>query len=534
MTLNRKEFVILAFIWTIATVLNIAKPFHIDDTFHLEAAMYLSQNPLNPSEGLINWDQVSEPLLSFNQPPLFFYFLALVGKMFSFSEVPLHLLLSIFTFIALYFFYLTARLLKPDDSVFMTLLLGLSPAFLVNQNIMVDIPVLSAILGFAFFQLRYIKQPSVKYLIISGVFLGFALLIKYTVLPLLIVFLLTLIIRRKYRHIYAVLVPLIFLFLWSGWNLIEYGEIQLLTRSSGRDALKGLPDNILNLMATLGAIAPFIIIASIAMYRQSKKRIFISFFITVAFVCFVTSSLLDLISAELSKEIIRYFFLLAGLFAMVMIFEFAFISRAKWKNLSIEDQEKLFLVLWYSAISLFIILFAPFMATRHVLLVLPALLLLLPSTPVQFPRSLKYFTIILTIALGILTGISDLRYARFYKQQAIQVSDKYGDNNTLWSLGHWGWQWYSYKNNFSIYQNCQSKVSIGDLIVYPAEIPRQKICDGIEVTTLEKRWDKTNFFSWFSTRHEASFYQSGYKRPAWKIYKAPNDTIIIQRVVSIK
>ncbi len=534
MVLTRKELTILLLTWIFATSLNIFKPFHIDDAFHLEAAIYLSQNPLEPSDCLINWDQVPEPLLSFNQPPLFFYLLGLVGKVFSFSEVPLHLLISVFTFFALYFFYLTARLLKKDDAIFLTLVLGLSPAFLVNQNIMVDIPLLSCILGFGFFQLSYLTEPHTKNLIWSGVFLGFALLIKFTVLPLLIVFVFAPVIKRKFNDLYVVSIPFLFLLLWSVWNLFEYGQIQLLTRSSGRDGLKGLPDNILNFVSTLGAIAPFIIISAFASITRFKKRIIISIGVTIALICFFAASIFDLISAELSKEVIRYFFLLAGLYAVIVSIRLVFISNTRLKPGLPEDQKKIFLFLWFSAISLFIMLFAPFMATRHVLLVLPAWLLLLTSSSVKFHQSLKFVTVILTATIGLLLGLSDLRYARFYKEQALQIHQDYGEDNTLWSLGHWGWQWYSQKNHFNVYHTCQAKVNIGDLIVFPAEVPKQQLCDGIKVNTIEKRWDKTDFFSWFSTRYEASFYQSGYKRPAWKIYKAPNDTIYIQRVISIK
>lgn len=535
LSLSRKEFLLLIAVWLVATILNVTKPFHIDDAFHLEAAKYLADNPSSPSKGMINWDQTPEPLLSFNQPPLFFYLLALVGNWVNFSELPLHLLASVFTFLAIYFFYLTARLLKPRDAVWLTLLFSLGPAFLVNQNIMVDIPVLSMSLAFGFFLLKYYDDPKLKFLIPGGLFLGLALLIKYTVLPLLVIFIIPIIARKKYNHAIAVLIPLGMLALWSVWNYFDYGSIQVLTRNSGRDGLKGLPDNILNFMANYGAIAPFIPALAATVLDTGKRFLITVYSIGSLFVLFVLLSLGNIISAELSKEIIRYLFLLTGLFGAV-IFIISFIRKHSENDIpDIKWEKKTFLVLWFGALALFVILFAPFMATRHLLLTLPPFLLIFPATKSSFSGSLKITSVVITAVLGITLSISDYRYARFYKLQANRIAHEYGsepENIKIYSLGHWGWQHYSKENGMEIYSSCNSELKPGDLIVFPVEVPKQAICEGIEVKTIKKLWDNPGLLSFFSTRHEASFYQSGYKRPAWKLSHIANDTIIIQRVIS--
>ena len=50
--------------------------------FHLEAAQHIQENPIHPMSGFVNWKDSPQPLSSFNQPPLFFYLIAITGKMF--------------------------------------------------------------------------------------------------------------------------------------------------------------------------------------------------------------------------------------------------------------------------------------------------------------------------------------------------------------------------------------------------------------------------------------------------------------------
>ncbi|RLD93697.1 MAG: hypothetical protein DRJ29_08040 [Bacteroidetes bacterium] len=49
------KYVLLILLWIGLTAINLNKAFHIDDSFHLEAAAYLSVNPTSPMSGLINW-----------------------------------------------------------------------------------------------------------------------------------------------------------------------------------------------------------------------------------------------------------------------------------------------------------------------------------------------------------------------------------------------------------------------------------------------------------------------------------------------
>lgn len=534
MNLSKTDWITILFVWVIATILNINKPFHIDDSFHLEAAMLIAQEPLKPSSGFVNWSNVPEPISNSNHPPLFFYMIALIGTLTSFSEVPLHLLLSVFSLLTLYFFFKIAKLLKPTEARLFVLLFGLSPAFLVNQNLMIDIPILSASLAFGYFLLQAGKTGDFKYMIYSGIALGFAMLIKFTIIPLLVILLVSPIFYNKIRHMTAVIIPLLFISLWSVWNILEFNDIQLLTRGDDNSTLADIPEAILSFVVTLGAISPFGFLLVASVFKNPRKVVNYILGFYLLFGVFVAASWLDWITYDFSKEIIRYTFFAVGAF---IILAYLYYNKNIYKdivNVDFESFTKVFLFLWLSSISTFIIIFAPFIATRHVLLVIPVMLIAFPALPVNFPRVIKVTSLSATMIIGILLSISDYKYADFYKHEASVIASKWGSSNTVWAPGHWGWQWYAKQNGMKIYNTCISSVQKGDIFAFPAEVPKQEICPSLVLETIEKRYDNPGFLSFFSTRHEASFYSSDYKKPSWKLSSLPTDTIWVQRVVSIK
>lgn len=534
MNLTKREFLFLLLIWLIATILNITKPFHIDDAYHLEAAIHIAEDPLNPSSGFINWGNVPEPLSQSNQPPLFFYLLALTGHLTSFSEIPLHLLISIFTFLSLYFFLLTAKLLKPNDAIFITVLFGFSPAFLVNQNIMVDVPLLSASLAFAYFSLKAGKTGQFRYFMYAGIALGVAVLIKFTIVPLFVVMLVSPFFYRKPVHSFAIFIPLFFITAWSMYNIHEFNDVQLFTRKLNDTFGKDIGDKLLSFLSCIGAISPFALMLFASTQKNSRK---LAPYIIVLFTLlniFLLYSWTRVISTEYSKEIIRYMFMLLGLVVFATIFISGRHIISDLKTRSGETFSRIFLILWFTSLTAFIILFAPFTATRHVLLVIPAYMLIIPATRQSFPKVLKVIALSSSIIAGIMLSISDYHYASFYKEHSEDIAHKYGRDHKIWALGHWGWQWYSRVNGFKIYNTCISDVQEGDIFVYPASVPLQQVCPLIHLENVEERWDEPGIMAFFSTREKGSFYHSDYKNPAWQLSRMPTDTIIVKRVTKIE
>ncbi|TPE43528.1 ArnT family glycosyltransferase [Pontibacter mangrovi] len=199
---------VLLLLWAFATLLNLTKAFHIDDTVHLEAAQWIQQHPFAPMSGSINWDHVSQPLYTSNHPPLYFYLVAAVGSLTGFSEVPLHLFQSLFTLLALVYFYKLLLLFHKEYALVGTCLLALGPAFLVSQNLMIDIPILSLSIVFVYLLLKEEDAHRVRRYYMAALLLSAGLLFKYTLLPLYLVLLYAALRERKYNLIPAVLVPM--------------------------------------------------------------------------------------------------------------------------------------------------------------------------------------------------------------------------------------------------------------------------------------------------------------------------------------
>ena len=137
-----KTAFVLMCLWLVATGYNITKPYHIDDPAYMEIAQGIAQNPLRPMNGLLNWADFPEPIHKLNQPHLYFYLLAFHLKFFGETELSTHLFQSVFVLLGIFFFFKLAQVHGRDKALLLSVLLVFCPAFLVGQNLMVDIPLL--------------------------------------------------------------------------------------------------------------------------------------------------------------------------------------------------------------------------------------------------------------------------------------------------------------------------------------------------------------------------------------------------------
>ncbi|HEY4788108.1 MAG TPA: glycosyltransferase family 39 protein, partial [Bacteroidales bacterium] len=435
----KHKYFLLFFLWFVLTAINIDKAFHIDDTFHLEVSECIKHTPLKPMSGLINWYSTPEPIYEYNQPALFFYSIALVSKIFGNHEIPLHLFLSVFTFLALYFFYRIAELLSLKQKNTLLALFAFCPAFIINQNLMTDIPILALLMGFVYFLLKAGINRKLTNYSISASLLGFGLLIKYSLLPLLVVLALVILIRREYKNLIVLLIPVGLLCLWSIWNYIEYGAIHILNRQRGEIQF----NQFLAFMGCLGSISVISISFVFGLF-SSKITKWLLYLIVFAFAISIVFFAFNFISEKSYSRYLNNSFIINGFVIFVALFV-AVASSLKKTGLRNSITSGNFVVfLSFLTLSLFIILAAPFIATRHVLLVIPFILILAYELIDKATIEVNRLTITITVILGLLLGFSDWKYADYYRQMASEIHLPEGKN--IWTAGHWGWQWYSVKN----------------------------------------------------------------------------------------
>lgn len=520
-TLISNPLVYIFFLWLILTAININKAYHIDDTFHLEAAEHIGEHPLRPMSGYINWDHVPTPMYEHNQPPLFFYLIAFYQKIFGNNEIPMHFLLSIFTFLSLWYFYQLILFLKVKQTLTLLTIFGFCPAFIVNQNLMTDVPILCISLATIYYLLKGQQTESIRDYIYSALLLTAGLLIKYSLLPLFFVILLTLLASKSYKKTIVLIIPILGLTLWSIWNKLEFGAMHMISRP--RSEFNS--EDIITFISTLGAMSVFsvVFIYNSIPKKMTRYGIILSFVIFIALIPMVYFDLLD---ESIFNKYLNFGFIANGSILIVLIL-IQFTKNIVKERVQFLKSPFLPLTLYVLGVSSFIVLFAPFNATRHVLLVIPFILLIGHKQFEMTVGSINQLVMFASISLGLLLGISDWVYADFYRKNAenIKVEGK------IYSLGHWGWQWYTRKAGMTIYsKEDELNLRNGDLIVFPKDISKQDLNTGIQLDTIRCITEPSTILTFFSGKNFASLYNSYREKPSWTLSKAPIDTIFICKV----
>ena len=228
---GQREWVWLLVLWSIVTAYNLLKPYHIDDTVHLEIARWISNHPLHPMSGLVYWDGIKKPIYQLNQPPLYFYLLAFWGGVFGYGAAAMHVLQSLASLCCILLFNRLARVLVGPEALWATAVLVLGPAFIVEQNLMVDVLLLATWL--AFFNLLICDIDSLfqsRRYGFAALACAAALLIKYSSLVLLVILCLSLLLERRRAQAWTMLIPLTTLAAWSLFNVFDYGGVHIASR----------------------------------------------------------------------------------------------------------------------------------------------------------------------------------------------------------------------------------------------------------------------------------------------------------------
>lgn len=518
-----KKYYPLLVCWVSVTLINLNKAFHIDDTFHLEAAKYIVDHLSSPMSGLINWGDSPTPMYEHNQPPLFFLVIGIVIKLFNAAEISLHLLLSIFSFLALFYFQKILQLLQINKTGIHLTLLAFNPTFIINQNVMTDIPILACALLFFYFLLKSNLGQGDKNISYAMIALSFGLLIKYTLLPELIVAIIGLLLSKKFKQLTMLLIPVITLTLWSIWNYYEFDDIHLF----GRPQKIYTNLQLWAFIGTLGAISSFSLLIIPAFLKKLFSNSVISI-ITIGIVgCLVYVIQTDELTDKTIQHLFHTLFLFNGTIVLLFIgYKFIVIFRKeKERTLRITN---LILLFQICLIATFIVVYAPFMATRHLLLLLPFILVVFKNEIEQIDAYFKTIFLSISISFGLILGISDYFYADFYRTKAKEIRLS---GATKWTVGHWGWQWYAKRAGMKIYSlEDDWRLKKGDYLIVPKNISKQTINQNLKFDTLYYLTEKFHFTTLFSGNDFASMYNSFYQKPAWTISKSTVDTIYVCKI----
>lgn len=213
----------------------VGRAFFVDDHYHLLMAQGLLENPARPFDfraddnGIDNvgWERGQPPRMV--NPPGHHYVLALFWKLGGgrlWSVRCGFLLLS--GLAAVFIFLLARRLLVPPEPV--ASLCVLTPAFwLSSYSLLIDSTMLVFFLGGLWLWIEGTKRDSPLFLTLSGLFMGFTVLTKYTggYVGLLALAWWAFLPRpeRRWKHVLYLAIPALMLAVWSLWTLDVYGAV---------------------------------------------------------------------------------------------------------------------------------------------------------------------------------------------------------------------------------------------------------------------------------------------------------------------
>lgn len=448
----------------------------MDDTGHIEIAKQIIENPLRPMSGYVNWENSAEPIHILNQPHLFFYLLAAYIYFIGESEIVLHLLMSLFSLLCILFFYFLATNLKLRNPVLWTGFLALGPGFIPSQNIMLDIPMLSFWLVFFWAILHPVPAgQGNRYYVYASLAAAAAILTKYLSLILLPILIVDILLKKRWNSIWVIAIPVCSLVGWSLFNYWDYGGIHILERKNFPFGFWTGVYNTINWIIALGAVGSFSILIIPNVFRMKiGKLIVIAGFLSVFIITLIRT---PYFFSGLEVGILGAFFFGNGLTLMLACIVYAY--KRLWKEkfeYNNDGRQLAILLLWMLGSMAFIILFTPFPAVRHVLVVIPAILLILGTyTYKGVMNRLFYFAIVITIGSGVIIGLSDWEYADIYRLEASRIKSQLKSASTVWFLGHWGWQWYAKKAGMKEYDPRRSHFTAGDYVILPELVRRQEL-----------------------------------------------------------
>lgn len=531
-----KTAAILALLWVLVTSVNISKAVHIDDTAYLAIAEHIVEDPFHPMSGLLNWKNTIEPMHYTNQPVLLFYLYAITIALFGKSTIALHLTLSLFTMACILFFYLLARTYAARYALHLTALFSLGPVFVPSQNLMTDIPMTALWLGFFWAILTpAVEEKKTARDLLAGLFAAAACLTKYPSLVLIPVFLFDIGLRREWRRLWAVGIPVMAIMGWSLFNYLDYGGIHLLGRPTPSRTIAWFFTGPIAWIIGLGALAPFTVISIPYLRRKGRVLLLEAFaFSLIIFLIPVMS-----FDEPIAFSILRSIFFGNGLIVAALTIQFLLLDlKKRWSPGSLEEARPyLILLTWFVGASTFFVLFAPFAAARHFLPVLPVAILVLGShiAPVVNKQWL-HAGMAATVSLGVLLGASDWVHADSYRKQASEIAQQLQSRQegSIWYTGHLGWQWYARKTVMKQYDSARTVLQEGDLLVEPQLISHQELNPEHlkRLTVIDEVHVEPNpvtFFRLITKRPRGGYYNyTGFSLP-WTLSSEPLEEFVIYR-----
>lgn len=518
-------------LWAAISLAGLWKAFHIDDTAHLLIAQWIAQHPLHPMSGPLNWEGIDEPIWRTNQPHLWFYVMAGWGRLFGWSEPAMHALTALAALASALLMRRLGQAVAPAQADWLAALFLAGPAVAVGGNVMVDVPLVGCWLamGVALCAWPGEGRQHLRFGAAAAA-LAAALLIKYSSLCLLPVLWIALLWERRWRQLWAGLMPLAVLAAWSAFNWWDYGGIHLIGRAtagSGESAVRFAA----GWTMVLGAITPAGLVWAAALLPGRWRAL------PVAATALAVAGLYTGVAAGAVSDVQAEWALWAlfaanGGIAMLATAPAAWrvATRLGWRVPDAETARLGYLLLWLAGASMFYLLFTPFLAARHVLLVVPPVLLLGAwALGPRLTAGVKAFGLAAALLASLGTGIADARFAGFWRDAVAQATPATGGRRFV--NGAWGLQWYATRAGFTELDVRRTDWRPGDWLLVGDGVARHK--PEHPPARLERVLEvrqRRGPLELVCTSQKARFYAAGVTFPPWTFARDCSERLRLYRV----
>ena len=488
-----RDSLIIVFFVLILSVPFINKAFHIDDTAYIYIARQVTKDPLHPYSFNFDWSGKTGLATHISNPPLISYYIAVIMLLFGRAEWVIHLSFLIFPIIAgISMFYIAKKFTnKPLAS---SLLFVTSIAFVVMvHTLMLDIPFIAFfLLSIALF-IYGVESNKNCLLILGSIFGGMSYLIKYTgiiIIPILGTYA---IVKKRFKVLIYLIIPIFFIILWNLYTFIIYGVahnseiLNWLLKSQNSFTLQSIIIRLLTNIVYIGGATIFPLMLLYPFLIDNKNKLAYAstlIFASILSIILFFASTTFKYRYTISQLVLFAFFSSIGLFFLFIITRYystVFLKLFRIKNIknvldSKQTANNIFLVLWFLIVFLFISTLAGG-AVRYITILMPPMLIIYFNMTEHYKflnsKRLKNFiflAVALTSLLSIAVAYADYEYANVYRNFSEVAKEYKSVNNKIWFSGHGGFQYYMQEKGYNILGFDDNSPKKGDVVV-KAQIP---------------------------------------------------------------
>ena len=455
-------------------VLN--KPVHLDDPMYIWAAQQIVAHPLDFYGVDVNWSGHVEPMhFATMNPPLFPYYLALVGKFAGWGESTLHLAMLPFSILSAIGTYFLAKqfcraALPP------AVLLVVCPAFLVSStSLMCEVPMLCLWIWALLAWQR--GEKNTGWFFAAGGLLALAALTKFPsvcLFPLLITHsaLFTSSARKRLAQVAALGIPLSVIVAYNRFTLIHYGHAMFFgavhfAASYARTNGSSGSAKFLDALAFVGGgVLAAVGVGAVTLGLRAATLLLLLTGATVL----AASKLLD---TPGGWSVGWPFDLQAGCLAALGTLIAGICLYDLWVCRH-HPRQSVFLICWTGGVFVFAAKLNWSVNARSILPLVPPACILVQRlverraahlTQARWSRA-QILTGVAGGVVGVLVMLADYESALANRWAAEKVM-KNRSQQTVWFTGHWGFQYYMQLRGAKSLDESRPQCKAGDLIIVP-------------------------------------------------------------------